>query len=117
MRAGLFVLIALGVGTAAVGCVLVTGSTGGYTGPEAGATVPVGEACDCGAGVCCLPSLDAEIPLITCQASCPEPWKQLCTRASDCGDAATATCLIQACTIDDASIQLQSCGPIPICAQ
>jgi hypothetical protein len=115
MRAGLTVLLALGVGAALVGCILVTGGTNGYTGPEAGAEVPVGEGCDCGVGmVCCLPSLDAEIPLVTCQASCPEPWKQLCGSASECGDAA---CLTNICLIEDASLQLLSCGPIPICAQ
>jgi len=121
MRAALHALLALGAGAAAVGCILVTGGTSGYTAPDSGGTTQgglIGEACNCISGqVCCLPSLDAGLSLPTCQASCSEPWQRLCARATDCGDAASAACVAQACTLDDASVQVLSCGPIPICAQ
>jgi hypothetical protein len=119
MRALVSVPVALGLVTAVVGCILVTGGTSGYATADAGAGgVQIGDACTCSMGqVCCLPGLDAALPLPACQTSCSQPWQQLCNVASDCGDAASAACLIQACTIEEASVQLQSCGPIPICVQ
>jgi hypothetical protein len=125
MRAGLSVLFALGVGTVVVGCILVTGGTNGYAGPDTGASEPFVLNCqassDCPGGggdaapqSCCVSLSPAGTQ---CQSSCAEPWQKLCKVASDCGDAASAECLTNTCTFDDASAQVPSCGPIPICAQ
>jgi hypothetical protein len=126
MRAGLGVLFALGVGTVVVGCILVTGGTNGYAGPDTGVgggpfVLNCMAPSDCQGGgadaapqSCCV---SLTLPGTQCQSSCAEPWQKLCTVASDCGDAATAECLTNNCTFDEASAPVPSCGPIPICAQ
>jgi hypothetical protein len=101
---------------AVAGCVLFTGGTDGYTVAEGGTTNP--GAClspkDCNGQPCCIALGDSGLPVLSCQTTCPA-WEQSCAVASDCGDA--GACLSQSCTVEGATVQVTTCGPIPICTQ
>ncbi len=85
------------------GCMLVTGSTDGYSELDAG--------CGCEAGnVCCL-AADGAAP--SCQASCSQPELQLCGSSEECGDG--GTCVPQTCTVAGNSYPVSTCATLPGC--
>ncbi len=115
-----FAAVALPIYTALVGgCVLFTGSTGGYTGLDSGRVESsCTSAAECGAAeVCCLviTSLTTSIAG-TCLASCTTSLPQLCTTSAECEDG--GVCSVHTCTIDGGggmSFPLQACGEIQDC--
>jgi len=123
---------------AALGCILVTGGTDGYTlaPPEAGicateaGLLGVDLSCQCassadcpsdgGKQYCCL-SLD--LAKLSAASSCEvDPCHgsltvQLCTQSSEC---AGAGCYLQSCSFDGsvpATVTVQACGEIPGCSR
>jgi hypothetical protein len=105
VAAGLVAVVAVG------GCILVTGGTDGYTSAEGGSCQSPK---DCNGGPCCFVVSDAGQSSTTCQASCPA-WAQACAEGLDCGDG--GSCLVQSCTVEEATVQVATCGPIPLCLQ
>lgn len=114
------VLSALGALVFMVQCVLVTGSTSGYSLPEAGCS----GAADCDdAARCCL-SLSVSAAGIGTASVCQSgsqcrpvlplpgaPAIQLCERSAECAD--DAACLLQQCSPGDAaSMAVTACGHV-----
>jgi hypothetical protein len=105
-------LLALGV--LGAGCMVVTGSTDGYT------TAPTSFGCfgpsDCEGGVCCYDVTGDGGATASCKASCDFALEQACTASDQCGDG--GTCYEQTCSVEGgASFQVATCGKIPRCAQ
>jgi hypothetical protein len=107
---------ALAVAVVGAGCMLVTGSTDGYTPPPNPLQCFLPSDCAPQQEVCCL-NVQGGTVTSSCQASCPFALQQTCIRGSDCGDG--GTCYVQSCTPDGGpTVQVATCGPIPdICAQ
>ncbi len=113
MRAALATTV-LAVAATAGGCVILTGSTDGYSLVDAGACT---SAADCGDGgkVCCLVVMTSGASN-TCQAGpCGGAVPvQLCSSGTECGDA--GACLTQLCSIGGHTYPSQkACGTIPGC--
>ncbi len=122
-------IVAIAAGTAAAGCFLITGGTGGYelAPPEAGicsidAGVTVTCACasssDClegGRQFCCFGlstttlSASSSCQATPCDAAA---GPQLCKMSSECVD---ASCTLQTCSFDSLSIPVQICGTLAGC--
>lgn len=94
------------------GCMVVTGSTDGYT-PQPG---PCQSAADCSNGnVCCAGIGSDGKATLSCQGSCDQPYLQLCLRSGECE---AGVCYAQYCTPDGGSpFQVATCAPIPFCSQ
>jgi hypothetical protein len=115
-RVGIW-LRSLAVASLTPGCVLVTGSTDGYTAPDGAAATALtcSSPSECDGGVCCF-SLVGQTPASQCQASCDRAFEQACTTAQDCGDG--GSCFAQTCPLPSGpSIPVSTCGPVPICTQ
>jgi hypothetical protein len=118
MRAAAVVLAAtMAVGA---GCVLVTGSTDGYSlvdsGGAAGSSCTSAASC-ADAGVCCLVLTAASTSLGgTCVPSCSVALPQLCATDAECGE--MGPCSTQTCTVDGGGgipFSLRVCGVVPGC--
>jgi hypothetical protein len=96
------------------GCVIFTGSTDGYSATEAGVSASCHSPKDCNGQACCFELGDGGVPSAVCQATCT-PYLQSCALASDCGDG--GVCWAQSCTYEGITVQVTTCGPIPICTQ
>lgn len=127
MRAALAAIVAavtVAAGTAGAGCVLVTGSTDGYHGPDAGGdgagdgpalSLACVSAADCGDGgnVCCvvvsssLGSANTACQAAPCTGILPA---QLCKTSAECGKA--GLCTTQVCNYGSASVTIQACGTV-----
>jgi hypothetical protein len=109
MKGRLLVAFFVVAGMAGAGCLLITGSTSGYTeaGPEGGCEAASDCVGDAG-GVCCL-SLTAGA---ACQRGpCGSSAIQLCTDSGECSD--DASCLSQSCTYAGSSYEVRTCGEVP----
>ncbi len=101
----------------ALGCMLITGSTDGYSEPDA--AIP-GFACalpgDCAGKLCCLQLTDGGVPTgSSCETSCADPRGQVCGVTADCADA--GSCWTQTCAFDGGfSVQVKTCGALPVCS-
>jgi hypothetical protein len=94
---------------AGAGCILITGSTSGYTQatPESGCSSA--SDCDGGDQVCCF-STTAFVS--SCQvAPC---GIQLCQKSSEC---VGVSCVEQSCVLEAGTYKVEACGkiPIPLC--
>jgi hypothetical protein len=117
MSARITALALLLVCTAGAGCLLITGSTNGYTqaGSEAGTSCEASSECDEGGEICCLSSVTLSG---ACQkGACAEKAAQLCGDNKECGDAA---CVLQSCSLDGSTpVELRACGLVlpPLCTK
>jgi len=127
--AALVAAVTIAAGTVGAGCVIITGSTDGYSvqgtggdgGRDSGAvSLECVSAADCGDGgnVCCLVINSALTQATTaCQASCSggtgTPAVQLCKSTSECGK--TGICITQTCTLGSLTVTIPACGNIPGC--
>jgi hypothetical protein len=105
------------VAVAAAGCMLITGSTDGYSAPKASAGT-CASAADCGDGgnVCCLSVSNSTTSVVgACQSACTVALPQLCKANAECGDA--GPCSMLSCTVDGSplTIPLQACGTVQGC--
>lgn len=126
--AGIVAAVAVAAGTVGAGCVIITGSTDGYHGSDAGGDgggdggPAVSLACvssaDCGDGgnVCCV-VVNASLSgaNTACQAApCSGVIAaQLCKTSAECGK--TGLCTTQACNFGAASVTIQACGTVSGC--
>lgn len=131
MRAAIAALVAavtVAAAAAGAGCVIITGSTDGYHGPDAGGDgagsdgPAVSLACvssaDCGDGgsVCCvvvsssLTSANTACQAAPCSGILPA---QLCKTTAECGKA--GLCTTQACNFGTTNVTIQACGSVAGC--
>lgn len=126
--AALAAAVTVAAGTVAAGCVIITGSTDGYHGPDAGGNAgneggpAVSLACvssaDCGDGgkVCCvvvsssLTSANTACRAAPCTGILPA---QLCKTSAECGKA--GLCTTQACNFGTTNVTIQACGSVAGC--
>jgi hypothetical protein len=130
MRSALAAVVAavtVAAGTVGAGCVIITGSTDGYTpsdggGDGGGDGAKVSLACvssaDCGDGgnVCCVVVNSSFTSTNTaCQAApCSGVVSaQLCKTSAECGKA--GLCTTQSCNFGSASVTIQACGTVSLC--
>jgi hypothetical protein len=100
------------------GCIVLTGSSNGYSAPEGGTP---GQSCsssaDCAGQMCCY-ELSTGSATAACAARCA-PSLESCTRAADCGDG--GSCIVQLCQVDagglPVSVSVTTCGAVSICTQ
>ena len=115
---GRYVALALTlVAVAAAGCMLVTGSTDGYSAakPSAGTCSSAAD-CGDGGGVCCLSVSNSTTSVVgACQQACTVSLPQLCKANAECGDA--GPCNMLSCTVDGSplTVPLQACGTVQGC--
>jgi hypothetical protein len=115
MRAAFLVALA-SVMVAAAGCLIITGSTDGYTAAQSGQVTCTSAAqCDGGA-VCCLSVSNSTTSVVgACQSTCTTSLPQLCTTNAECGDA--GPCAMLSCTVDGSpvAVTIQACGTVQGC--
>jgi hypothetical protein len=127
--AGIVAAAAVAAGTVCAGCVIITGSTDGYHGPDAGGdgaadggpavSLACVSAADCGDGgnVCCLVVNSSLTGATTACQSAPCAGTipvQLCTSTAECGK--TGLCTKQACNFSATSVTIEACGTVPTCS-
>jgi hypothetical protein len=107
---------ALTLASMLVGCFVITGSTDGYQGVDAGKVGCFGTA-DCNPGEVCCGTLTGTplTPTATCQVAACDGL-QLCTTHGECRTDAGIGCATQTCTFDGSSVTLQACGTLRECA-
>lgn len=133
MRSALAALVAavtVAAGALGAGCVIITGSTDGYSakgtgggdagGDGGGAAVSLAcvSSADCGDGgnVCCvvvsssLTSTNTACQAAPCTGILPA---QLCKTSAECGN--TGLCTTQSCNFGSASVTIQACGTVSGC--
>lgn len=128
MRSALAALIAavtVAAGTVGAGCVIVTGSTDGYSvsnrdGGGDGGSISLAcvSAADCGDGgdVCCVVVGSSFTSANTaCQAApCSGTLSaQLCKTPAECGK--TGLCTTQSCNFGSGTVVIQACGAVMGC--
>jgi len=130
MRSAFAALVAgvtVAAGTVGAGCVIVTGSTDGYSvqgtggdgGRDTGAvSLECVSAADCGDGgnVCCLVINSSFTSATTaCQASCSGDTYpvQMCKSTTECGK--TGICITQSCSFGSLTVSIPACGMIKGC--
>jgi hypothetical protein len=111
------VLASVAVIVAVAGCVIFTGDTGGYEGPDAGCQGAQDCAVDAGQ-VCCVSGLAAasNVVAVCTRGPCAGPIPvQLCSTNGEC---AGGLCLPQQCSLGDGSpvIPIRACGGVSLCA-
>lgn len=91
---------------AGAGCILVTGSTNGYTEATSDAGCTSAADCDGGGQVCCLSTT-----ALTSSCQVAPCGIQLCAKSSEC---AGESCVAQSCVIETMTYKVEACGKIPI---
>jgi hypothetical protein len=100
------------------GCIVVTGTSNGYSGSDA--STP-GQSCtssaECAGQMCCYELAGSSLTA-ACAASCT-PSFESCTQASDCGDG--GSCIVQSCHVEaggfPVTVSVTTCGVVSVCTQ
>ena len=118
--ARLLALAMVAASVAAAGCMIVTGSTDGYSAAPTPGPAACTSAAQCDGGhVCCLSATSSMSSMAvtgSCQSTCTTSLPQLCTTSTECADG--GPCSMLSCTVDGSPVMvsIQACGTVQGCS-